>query len=455
MYEKEWSKQMRKDKYESKTKKDSPAPADAGKTRRAHVRNLIYLFPAGLLAGILLIGASGGAIPDEVYTASMPAARSSETAEGVPADTVGAEPGDTDANVNTFTAKLFGWIPAKTVEGKLPADLKLVPSGDVFGVKFFTKGVIVTAISEVESAQGIISPAAKAGLKVGDVLTSVNGKEINTVEEMTKFVSESGGKELTLTFVRDGKSYKAKLHPIAALSDGAYRAGVWVRDSTAGIGTVTFYDPASCGFAGLGHGIYDADTDLLLPLLRGTIVDITLEDVIRGREGHPGELKGAFGTRKTGSLSGNTACGVFGTLDRAPETIYGALPCALKSEVAAGAASILCNVDGKGVKEYGIEIVKIYSGSEETKNFVIEVTDEALLAQTGGIVRGMSGSPILQNGKLVGAVTHVLVNEPKRGYGIFIENMLQKTPYVRSSGSAAGPIRKEGQDILRDTAPAA
>ena len=232
-------------------------------------------------------------------------------------------------------------------------------------------------------------------------------------------------------FVRDGKKYKARILPVKASADLKYKAGMWVRDSTAGIGTVTCYDPEDGSFAGLGHGIYDSDTQLLLPLLRGAVVDITLDDIIKGRNGHPGELKGTFGTEKTGTLLGNTPCGVYGVLAKKPQLIYGKLPCALKSEVQKGKASILSNVDGNGVKEYAVEIVKIYSGNEETKNFVIEVTDRELLEKTGGIVRGMSGSPIIQNGKLVGAVTHVLVNEPSKGYGIFIENMLAQAEKIK------------------------
>ena len=189
---------------------------------------------------------------------------------------------------------------------------------------------------------------------------------------------------------------------------------------------MTFYDPDDGSFAGLGHGIYDADTELLLPLLKGAVVDITLNDIIKGRQGYPGELKGDFSTEKTGALSKNTACGVYGFLTKAPQTVYGKLPCASKSEVTTGKATILSNVDGKGVAEYDIEIVKIYSGNEETKNFVIKVCDDRLLSATGGIVRGMSGSPILQDGKLVGAVTHVLMSDPQKGYGIFIENMLSE-----------------------------
>ena len=392
------------------------------KARKHHkhfkARYLVYSIPLLMFLSILVFGAAQKAIPDGIYADAAPmhiAASGNES--GVSAQL---------CENSEYTAKLFGVIPAKTVEAQLSSDTMLVPCGDVFGVKFFTKGVVVTDISEVESDSGIISPAAKAGIKKGDVIISLGGKEVNTAEKTTELISKSQGKQIVAEFVRDDKTYKAKITPVRSSADGVYKAGLWVRDSTAGIGTVTYYDPESGSFGGLGHGIYDSETGLLMPLLKGAVVDISLEDIIKGRNGHPGELKGSFGTEKTGSLFSNTACGVYGILGKKPQTIYDKMPCAIKSEVEKGEASILSNVDGLGVKEYGIEIVKIYSGDEPTKNFVIEVTDKELLEKTGGIVRGMSGSPIIQNGKLVGAVTHVLVGEPTRGYGIFIENMLSE-----------------------------
>lgn len=402
---------------QKKTKENSRSKRIINKNR------LIYFIPLLLFLSILVLGAAEKAIPDEIYAPS----------NGSDLVTSGENIG-VSAEVspeNEYTAKLFGIVPAKNVDRKLAETLELVPCGDVFGVKFFTKGVVITDISEVETDEGIIGPASKAGLKKGDVILKLDGKEINTSEETTKIISSSGGKELVAEFIRDGKKYKAKLTPVKASADLQYKAGMWVRDSTAGIGTVTYYNPDDGSFAGLGHGIYDSETQLLLPLLRGAVVDITLEDIIKGRNGHPGELKGTFGTEKTGSLFGNTACGVYGVLAKEPQLVCGKRPCALKSEVQKGKATILSNVDGLGVKEYDIDIVKIYSGNEETKNFVIEVTDEDLLEKTGGIVRGMSGSPILQNGKLVGAVTHVMVNDPMRGYGIFIENMLAEAEKIK------------------------
>ena len=410
-----------------KTASESGLPHSG--TKKKHSGKALYAFPILMIFGILFLGASQSAIPDSIPKNEIEneneTVYSSAKAENVTASTAESE----------YTAKLFGVFPSKTVKSTPSLDKELIPCGDVFGVKFFTKGVVVTSVSEVESAEGIISPAAKAGLKPGDILLSVNGKEINTVDALGECVRQCDGKEITVSFLRDEKQYKAKLSPIKALSDGSYKSGMWVRDSTAGIGTITFYDPENGSFAGLGHGIYDSDTEILLPLLKGAVVDIDLDDIIKGRSGHPGELKGSFGNEKTGSLLCNTPCGVFGVLNHAPNTIRQPMKAAPHSEIVTGPAVILSNVDGNGIKEYDIEIVKIYTGNEETKNFVIEVTDPALLEATGGIVRGMSGSPVLQNGKLIGAVTHVLVSDSHKGYGIFIENMLRSMPETISDAA--------------------
>ena len=205
------------------------------------------------------------------------------------------------------------------------------------------------------------------------------------------------------------------------------RLGAWIRDSMAGIGTMTFYDPLSGRFGALGHGVTDVDTGGLMPLEHGSIMDATVKAVKRGESGSPGELRGSFDlTRDSGSLYANTDCGLFGVIEGESNALgtQNAVPVAQRGEVAVGAASILANCEGDAVREYAVEIERIYAGSSPTRNMLVRVTDPELLACTGGIVQGMSGSPILQNGKLVGAVTHVLVNDSARGYGIFIENML-------------------------------
>lgn len=350
--------------------------------------------------------------------------------ETAPAQVISA--GETDA-VYDYTAmtKLFGVIPIKEVDVSVFPDISLVPSGEVFGVKFFTKGVMIIGISELEGEDGIFSPATAAGLKVKDIITSVDSKEVNTIEELSAKIEASGGKSLTVKYLRDGNEYTTEITPLLTLVEKKYKSGLWVRDSTAGIGTMTYYNPKNNVFSGLGHGICDVDTGELMPLLRGTVVDVTLQDVVLGEEGKPGELKGSFGFVKKGTLLGNTRMGVYGVLDKTPDdNNRKALPICLKDNIKEGKATILSDVDGIGVAEYEIEITKIYHNSEDTKNFIIKVTDEKLIEKTGGIVQGMSGSPVIQNGKLVGAVTHVLVSDPKKGYGIFIENMLKSMPDI-------------------------
>ena len=190
---------------------------------------------------------------------------------------------------------------------------------------------------------------------------------------------------------------------------------------------MTYYNPETGEFAGLGHGICDVDTELLMPLLSGSVVDVEITDIIKGRKGTPGELKGDFDTFKKGSITNNTTHGVYGIMNTAPDEIsLESMEIGLKDELKLGKAKILCELDENGIKEYEIEITKIKNRDEDGKNFLISITDEELLSKTGGIVQGMSGSPIIQNGKLVGAVTHVLVSDSKKGFGIFIENMLSK-----------------------------
>ncbi len=332
----------------------------------------------------------------------------------------------------TSEALLFGKIPVKQVEVNVVPETKLVPCGNVFGVKFFTKGVIVINLTDIETKDGKINPAEKAGLKACDIIIKVNGKNVNTVEELADCVEASGGEEMTITYERDGNEQECKMKGVLSLSDKKYKTGIWVRDSTAGIGTMTFYNPETHLFAGLGHGICDVDTGALMPLLRGGVVDVEATDIIKGRKGSPGELKGSFDTLKIGALTQNTPNGVFGILDGAPEEIsHEALGIAFANEITEGKAHIYSEVDDTGVQMYEVNISDIDLKNTDGKSFVVEIIDEKLISKTGGIVQGMSGSPIVQNGKLVGAVTHVFVNDPTRGYGIFIENMLAEAEKIK------------------------
>lgn len=297
---------------------------------------------------------------------------------------------------------------------------ELVPVGRAVGVKLFADGVLV-----VDFPEGV-SSAKACGLKEGDVILSCNGTEITSTEHLQQLLVENGDAQATLSVQRGNKMLTLKASPRAG-EDGTYRLGAFVRDSMAGIGTMTFYDPQSGVFGALGHGVTDVDTGKLMPLEQGSTMDASVKAVKRGQSGCPGELRGEFDlTCDSGTLFANTDCGIFGVANRESFTCPAgkALPVAEKNDVAVGRATILSNVSGTEIKEYEIEIEKVFSSSADTRNLLLRVTDEELLEKSGGIVQGMSGSPILQNGKIVGAVTHVLVDDAARGYGILIENML-------------------------------
>ena len=310
----------------------------------------------------------------------------------------------------------------------LPAEYKnkkVYPGGVPFGVKFYTDGIIVVGFSDAERESGRVNPAYSAGIRLKDIITKIDGKEIKKSAELTELVEKSNGKTMTFTYLRNGKEYTAKVTPEFSSTEGRYKSGMWVRDSGAGIGTVTFIDPETLAFGGLGHGICDGDTGELIPMTRGSVLNVKINGINKGTPGAPGEIKGYFSGSKTGTLISNTSCGVYG--------VFGALPSSLPSEpvsigtsrdITDGEAFIYCTLDNEGPQKYSISISNINRSASGNKCFTITVTDKALIDKTGGIVQGMSGSPIIQNGKLVGAVTHVLINDPTSGYGIFIENML-------------------------------
>ena len=298
---------------------------------------------------------------------------------------------------------------------------RLIPVGHTIGIKLFAEGVGVIGLAEVETGGGLLTPGADCGLQVGDVIEEANGTEVESSEQFAALLQCGGVVELGVS--RDGEELVLAAEPVMG-PDGTYRLGAWIRDSMAGIGTITFYDPVTGTFGALGHGITDTDTGMLMPLGDGAVMDASVKAVKRGSVGEPGELKGNFDlTHDRGELYANTERGVFGVMESCELTQASAVPVAKPGEVHEGAAQILANVSGDGVEEYTVEIARVL-GETQVQNMLIQVTDQRLIEQTGGIVQGMSGSPILQDGKLVGAVTHVMVNDPTKGYGILIENML-------------------------------
>ncbi len=309
--------------------------------------------------------------------------------------------------------------PAAAVQ-KTPE--RLVPVGHTIGIKLFADGVVVIGLAQVETTHGLRAPGADCGLQVGDVIEEANGTQVESSEQFARLLQCGGVVELGAN--RDGEELTLSATPVAD-DDGTYRLGAWIRDSMAGIGTVTFYDPQTGQFGALGHGVTDGDTGLLLPLLNGAVMASKVKAVKIGSVGAPGQLRGEFDlTHDMGTVTANTEQGVFGCIENCEMTNKPAIPVASRDEVREGNAVIYANVNGDQVEEYDIEIVKILDPTG-AQNLLLRVTDQELIAKTGGIVQGMSGSPIIQNGKLVGAVTHVLVNDPTKGYGILIENMLQ------------------------------
>lgn len=321
-------------------------------------------------------------------------------------------------------------LQSSTVEESITAIQEehrmVVPSGRAVGIKLFSDGVLVVGLAEVGTKTEKASPAKECGLRVGDIITHMDGEEVNTIEEIQEAVKESDGEALQIRALRDGKSLQFTAEGMED-DAGNYKLGAWLRDSMAGIGTVTFYEPESGLFGALGHGINDIDTAMLMPLEKGSIMQATVSDVKKGSSGSPGELHGTFQVNHDlGDLYANTSSGIFGVLEE-ELTNPSAQPVELagRDEVKTGKATILSNIAGNTVEAYEVEITRVYPASVgESRNLMLKVTDPRLLEATGGIVQGMSGSPILQNGKLVGAVTHVLVDDPTSGYGILAENML-------------------------------
>ncbi len=316
-----------------------------------------------------------------------------------------------------------------SVQGKSTdlSKIELYPGGMPFGVKIISKGLMVVGFSSTTGDEA--SPAFKAGMRNGDVIIRVNGNEINSINDFVSVVSSNAKENITVTVLRGKNEIDFSFKPVYSSEDGSYKTGIFVKDSTSGIGTVTFINPVTGAFGGLGHGICDSSSGRLVSLSKGIIMDVSINGVIKGKVGDAGELRGAFNAKKIGSLSRNCSNGVFGVISLnsvcSPE---GKMHICPKEEIQEGEAYIWCTLDESGPQKYSVSISDIDLTSSSVKNFRVKVTDPRLLIKTGGIVQGMSGSPIIQNDRIIGAVTHVLINDPTQGYGIFIENMLSSMP---------------------------
>lgn len=359
---------------------------------------------------------------DESYKAIQTA---STTSSGVT-----NEAGSTSINIS-----LLGKVPVKEVNVSVLPRTTVIPVGTVAGVKLYTNGVLVVGMTEVQGMDNIkYKPYENSGLKEGDMIVSIEEQEITNTIDLVNTVNKSNGEIVDIKYVRDGETLECSILP-AQTAREEYKLGLWVRDSAAGVGTVSFYEPKTKTFGALGHGITDIDTGSLINIANGEFITTKVLSITKGEEGIPGKMQGTINNQQNiGKIYKNTNFGIYGIVDNLSALRIGntkEMEVALREEIQLGKASILTSLDGDTVKEYEIEIEKKYiNNNYDNKSMLIKVTDEELIQKTGGIIQGMSGSPIIQNGKFIGAVTNVLVNDPKQGYAIFGDLMLKQAKEV-------------------------
>lgn len=392
------------------------------------IRSALFMMTAVILSLTAFVIYLDKTLPNDYYIAKGSSVNISGMIDVVPCSNTSSEIEESEEDEAAHVElRLLGLIPIKTVNIFSIDAPMLVPCGEPFGIKLLTDGVIVVDISSFDSENGCVSPGESCGLAKGDIIKSLDGVNVSSNEEVEKIISSSDGNAVYISAERDGKSFSTKLYPQRSTIDNKYRAGIWVRDSSAGIGTMTFYDPSTKQFGGLGHPVCDIDTGEIMPLCTGEVVKVSISGVKKGKSGDPGELMGGFiSSYPMGELNRNTSVGLFGYLNDFSGGTK-AVPLGINSEIKTGKAYIYTTVSGTRPQKFEIEIEKINrTGSEDSRDMVIRVTDEKLLNESGGIVQGMSGSPIIQNGKLVGAVTHVFINNPAKGYAVFADTMYEE-----------------------------
>lgn len=340
-----------------------------------------------------------------------------------------------ETGTQTIKLSLFENFFIKDINVDVLSKTKVIPVGNIAGIKLYTSGVLVVGMSEIEGTDSKkYKPYENSGISEGDTIVSINNSKIENTEDLIKTVNNSKGSQLEIEYMHESKTKACSITPVKT-SVSEYKLGLWVRDSAAGIGTVTFYEPSTKSFGALGHGITDIDTEKLIDISSGEFVTTRILNIIKGEEGNPGKIQGTVENQTNiGTIAKNTNFGIYGkvnnisslTIDTSKE-----MEVALRDEIQIGKATIMCSLENNKVEEYEIEIEKIYKDNNyNNKSMLIKVTDEKLLNKTGGIIQGMSGAPIIQNGKFIGAVTHVLVNELDEGYAVFGDIMIKQMKAV-------------------------
>lgn len=336
------------------------------------------------------------------------------------------------SNIGKLDVKLnlFGKFKVKDMTVNVIPNTKVIPVGKAIGMKLYTDGVLVVGMSEINGKK----PYENTGIQEGDRIIEINNEKVDSTDELIETVNKSNGKQIAVKYKRNEDIITTSIEP-AKTDDDQYKLGLWVRDAAAGVGTMTFYEPSSGMFAALGHGITDIDTSDLIQIANGELVTTNILSIVKGEKGTPGEIRGTIENGVSfGNIYKNTKYGVYGNvLNKSRLELNSAeeMEVALRNEIKTGKAQILCELQDGKIERYEIEIQKLFiNNNEDNKSMVIKVTDKRLIEKTGGIIQGMSGAPIIQNGKFVGAVTHVLVNDPTIGYGVFADIMIKQLKEV-------------------------
>ena len=331
------------------------------------------------------------------------------------------ETGQMDLSLN-----LFNLFSVKDVTVNVIPKTTVIPVGKAIGMKLYTEGVLVVGMSEIEGKK----PYENSGIETGDKIIEVDNNQIDNTDELIECVNNSNGKELEIKYISDNEEKTTSIEPVKT-SSNEYKLGLWVRDAAAGVGTLTFYEPSTGEFGALGHGINDVDTYELIDIASGELVTTDIIDIVKGEDGSPGEIRGTIDNGiSLGNIYKNTSFGIYGNIDNVAKlnlTQYKEYEVANRSEITTGKAEIICELENGKTQSYEIEIQRLFlENNENNKSMLIKVTDEELIEKTGGIIQGMSGAPIIQNGKFIGAVTHVLVNDAKTGYAVFGDLMIKQ-----------------------------